>query len=32
MTQAIFTSGTVPAAILARFGLGADQRIYSITP
>ena len=21
-----------PAAILARFGIGADQRVYSITP
>ena len=31
-TQAIFTSGTVPAAILARFGIGADQRVYSTTP
>jgi glutamate racemase len=31
-TQAIFTSGTAPAAILARFGMRADQRVYSITP
>lgn len=31
-TQAIFTSGAAPAAILARFGIGADQRVYSITP
>ena len=31
-TQAIFTSGNAPAAILARFGIGAEQRVYSITP
>ena len=31
-THAIFTSGTAPAAILARFGMRADQRVYSITP
>jgi glutamate racemase len=31
-TQAIFTSGAAPAAILACFGIGADQRVYSITP
>jgi glutamate racemase len=31
-TQAIFTSGAAPPAILARFGIGADQRVYSITP
>jgi glutamate racemase len=31
-THAIFTSGTVPAAILARFGMRADQRVYSIAP
>jgi glutamate racemase len=30
-TQAIFTSGAAPA-ILARFGIRADQRVYSITP
>jgi glutamate racemase len=32
MTHAIFTSGTAPAAILARFGIRAEQRVYSITP
>jgi glutamate racemase len=31
-TQAIFTSGTAPAVILARFGMLADRRAYSITP
>jgi glutamate racemase len=31
-TQAIFTSGTAPAAILAHFGIRADQRVYSIAP
>ena len=31
-THAIFTSGTAPAAILARFGMRADQRVCSITP
>jgi glutamate racemase len=31
-THAIFTSGAAPAAILARFGIRADQRAYSITP
>jgi len=31
-TQAIFTSGTAPAAILVRFGMQAEQRVYSITP
>ena len=31
-TQAIFTSGAAPAAILARFGIRADQPVYSITP
>ncbi len=29
-TRAIFTSGTAPVAVLARFGIGADQRVYSI--
>jgi glutamate racemase len=32
MTHAIFTSGTAPAAILARFGIRAEQRVCSITP
>ena len=32
MTHAIFTSRTAPAAILARFGMRADQRVCSITP
>jgi len=32
MTHAIFTSGTAPAAILARFGMRGDQRVCSITP
>jgi glutamate racemase len=31
-THAIFTSGTAPAAILARFGMRADQRAYSNAP
>lgn len=31
-TRAIFTSGTAPAAILARFGMRANQRVYSVTP
>jgi len=31
-TQAIFTSGVAPAAILARFGMRAQRRVYSITP
>jgi glutamate racemase len=31
-TQATFTSGTAPAAILARFGMRADQPVYSIAP
>ena len=32
MTHAIFTSGTAPAAILARFGIRTEQRVCSITP
>lgn len=32
VTCAIFTSGTAPAAILARYGMRADQRVYSIAP
>jgi glutamate racemase len=31
-THAIFTSGTAPAAILTRFGIRAEQPVYSITP
>jgi len=31
-TRAIFTSGAAPAAILAGFGMRADQRLYSIAP
>jgi glutamate racemase len=31
-THAIFTSGTAPPAILARFGMRADQPVYSIAP
>ncbi|MBO0716270.1 MAG: glutamate racemase [Rhizobiales bacterium] len=31
-TRAIFTSGTAPAAILARFGMRANQKVYSVTP
>ncbi len=31
-TRAIFTSGTAPVAVLVRFGIRADQRVYSITP
>jgi glutamate racemase len=31
-TQAIFTSGAAPAVVLTRFGLRAEQRVYSITP
>jgi glutamate racemase len=30
-SHAIFTSGAAPAAILARFGMRADQRVYSVT-
>ena len=31
-TRAVFTSGTAPAAILARFGMHANQRVCSVTP
>jgi glutamate racemase len=31
-TRAIFTSGSAPAEILARFGMRADRRVYSIAP
>ncbi len=31
-TRAIFTSGTAPVAVLVRFGIRADERVYSITP
>ncbi len=31
-TRALFTSGTAPVAVLARFGICADQRAFSITP
>jgi len=30
--RAIFTSGRAPAALLARFGMRADQPAYSVTP
>ncbi len=30
-THAIFTSGNTPAAVLSRFGIRADQRVFSIT-